>query len=101
MLLFAQMPTRKSESPTTITLETGQVWEMADSNLRIGLIGKTLIHYKHYRGSCPRASVSLTGKAALQEYLVKHKAVLAKSKPAPTKSSKRQRTSDSDRNETC
>jgi len=85
------MPTRKTDSPATLTLETGQVWEMADSNLRIGLIGKTLIHYKHYRGNCPRASVSLTGKAALQEYLVKHKAVLAKAKAKAGKSAKRQR----------
>lgn len=87
------MPTQKSDSPATLTLETGQVWEMADSNLRIGLIGKTLVHYKHYRGSCPRASVSLTGKAALQEFLVKHKAVLAKGKPAPAKSASRRRSS--------
>jgi hypothetical protein len=87
------MPTQKSDSPATLTLETGQVWEMADSNLRIGLIGKTLVHYKHYRGSCPRASVSLTGKAALQEFLVKHKAVLAKGKPASAKAASRRRSS--------
>lgn len=67
-------------------LETGQVWEMANSNLRIGLIGKTLVHYKHYKGTSPRASVSLTGKAALKEYLVKHKAVLSKEKAPPSKS---------------
>lgn len=66
---------------------------MADSNLRIGLIGKTLVHYKHYRGSCPRASVSLTGKEALQEFLRKNKAVLAKGKPTPTKSASRERSS--------
>lgn len=68
------------------TLETGQVWEMANSNLRIGLIGKTLVHYKHYKGTSPRASVSLTGQAALREYLVKHKAVLSKEKAPPSKS---------------
>lgn len=81
------MPTQKLDQSSAPALETGQVWEMANSNLRIGLIGKTLVHYKHYKGSCPRASVSLTGKAALKEYLVKHKAVLSKEKAPPAKSS--------------
>lgn len=77
------MPIKPSAPTAFPTLETGQIWEMPNSNLRIGLIGKTLVHYKHYKGTCPRASVLLTGKAALQEYLIKHKAVLAPPVPAP------------------
>lgn len=77
------MPIKPSAPTSFPTLETGQIWEMPNSNLRIGLIGKTLVHYKHYKGTCPRASVLLTGKAALQEYLIKHKAVLAPPVPAP------------------
>ena len=49
---------------------------MAESNLRIGLIGKTLVHYKHYRGASPRASVSLANKGELSQFLLKNKAVL-------------------------
>lgn len=87
------MLTQNPDPSAPPTLETGQIWEMADSNLRIGLIGKRLVHYKHYRGGCPRAAVSLTGKAALLEFLVKNKAVLAKSKPAPAKPAGRRRSS--------
>lgn len=65
----------KSPAPA-IAFETGQIWEMAESNLRIGLIGKTLVHYKHYRGASPRASVSLANKGELAQFLVKNKAVL-------------------------
>ena len=79
------MPTQKADKSIAPELETGQIWEMTNSNLRIGLIGKTLVHYKHYKGTCPRASVSLTGKAALKEYLVKHKAVLSKERVVSSK----------------
>ncbi len=71
------MPAPKSLPAPELVLVTGQVWEMPNSSLRIGLIGKTLVHYKHYKGTCPRASLSLARKAALADYLVKNKAVLA------------------------
>lgn len=74
-------PKAPKSRPPAITFETGQIWEMTDSNLRIGLIGKTLVHYKHYRGAAPRASVSLANKGVLEQFLIKHKAVLAP--PAP------------------
>ena len=57
-------------------LETGQVWGLEDSNLHIGLVGKTLVHYKRYKLNTKRAPVCLTGIPALQEYLRKNKAVL-------------------------
>jgi len=68
---------QKSRNPA-IEFQTGQVWVMAASNLRIGLIGKTLVHYKHYKGTAPRGTVSLANKAVLQRYLLDHKAVLVK-----------------------
>lgn len=49
---------------------------MGDSNLEIGLVGKTLVHYKHYKGETKRAPVSLSGQAALKAFLKKSKAVL-------------------------
>ncbi|MBM3877808.1 MAG: hypothetical protein FJ386_14015 [Verrucomicrobia bacterium] len=72
---------QKSRTSRTATIEfqTGQVWVMAASNLRIGLIGKTLVHYKHYKGAAPRGTVSLANKAALQRYLIQNKAVLVRS----------------------
>ena len=56
--------------------ETGQVWQMVNSNVHIGLIGKTLVHYKHYRGDIPRAPISLAGKSVLEKYLSENDAVL-------------------------
>jgi hypothetical protein len=86
------MSSQKSALTAPPTLETGQLWEMADSNVLIGLIGKRLVHYKHFRSNSPRAALSLTGKEALQEFLRKNKAVLSKRKPAPAKPAGRQRS---------
>ena len=49
---------------------------MEDANLRIDLIGKTLVHYKLFKGGVQRAPVSLTGKAALEKFLKANSAVL-------------------------
>jgi len=57
-------------------LESGQVWELSGSNLQIGLIGKTLVHYKLYKGKTGRAPVSLARKKVLEKYLQDNKAVL-------------------------
>ena len=57
-------------------LETGQVWELEGSNVHIGLIGKTLVHYKHFKGDTKRAPISLSGKTVLEKYLKEKKAVL-------------------------
>ena len=49
---------------------------MGDSNLLISQIGKTLVHYKHYRGVAQRAPISLAVKGDLEKFLIKHEAVL-------------------------
>lgn len=56
--------------------QSGQVWRLEDSNLQIGLVGKTLVHYKHYKGNTKRAPISLAGKKVLEEYLQRNKAIL-------------------------
>ena len=56
--------------------ESGQVWQLEDSNLQIGLVGKTLVHYKHYKGNTKRAPISLAGKKVLEKYLKEKKAIL-------------------------
>ncbi len=66
---------QKSRAPLP-AFETGQIWQMENSNVHIGLIGKTLVHYKHYKGDVPRAPVSLAGKSVLEKYLIEKEAVL-------------------------
>jgi len=61
---------------TLPSLETGQIWEMEDSNLHIGIVGKTLVHYKHFKGAVKRAPNSLASKTVLEKYLKQNKAVL-------------------------
>jgi hypothetical protein len=49
---------------------------MADSNLHIGIVGKRLVHYKHFKGQNKRAPISLSAKEVLEKYLRKSKATL-------------------------
>jgi citrate lyase gamma subunit len=56
--------------------QTGQIWQMEDSHVQIGLVGKTLVHYKLYKGQVKRSSVSLLNKDALEKFLRSQQAVL-------------------------
>jgi hypothetical protein len=56
--------------------ECGQVWKLADSSIQIGLVGKLLVHYKHYRDQKPRAPTCLTSKRKLEKFLREHGATL-------------------------
>lgn len=74
----------KSSRPSRAPIQpfqSGQVWELADSRLHIGLVGKTLVHYKQYHGKTKRAPISLANKIALKKYLAAQKAVLIRSAP--------------------
>ena len=62
--------------------QSGQVWRMEGSDLEIGLIGKTLVHYKHYKGVMKRSPVSLLNKDALERFLQDNQAVLVPRQPA-------------------
>lgn len=68
--------------PIRQPLESGQIWQMEDSHLEIGLIGKTLVHYKHYRGVMKRSPVSLLNKDALERFLQENRAVLVQRQAA-------------------
>lgn len=57
-------------------LQSGQIWQMEDSNLQIQLVGKRLVHYKHYKGETKRVSISLSGKEELEKYLRQNKGIL-------------------------
>lgn len=77
---------KKKTSKRTLTLpefENGQVWQMSDSSLLIGLVGKTLVHYKHYRLAVKRPPVQLSGKRVLEQFLQQHEAVLLPSPALP------------------
>ena len=67
------------KAPAMAAFQTGQVWQMENSDVHIGLIGKTLVHYKHFKGGVQRSPVSLAGKIVLEKYLLDNKAVLVKS----------------------
>jgi hypothetical protein len=66
--------------PTTRTrlqpLETGQVWRMAEAVLKVGMIGKWLVHYKLGRPDAVRVPNSCSGIATIQKFLKEKKAVL-------------------------
>ena len=57
-------------------IAAGQVWAMAGSTVEVALIGKTLAHYKLIKTGAVRVPVSLINKRALQQFLLKNKAVL-------------------------
>lgn len=57
-------------------LVNGQVWQLGDSNLQIKLVGKRLVHYKHFKGKNHRAPISLSGKEVLEKYLKVNKGIL-------------------------
>lgn len=48
----------------------GQVWQLADHKLEIGLVGRTLVHLKHYKGLELRPPTQLSSKTSLQEVSV-------------------------------
>jgi hypothetical protein len=58
--------------------QAGNVWELKDSFLLIGDVGKLLVNYRHYKGKDPKGPNTLTSKRDLGKYLIKNKATLAK-----------------------
>ena len=49
---------------------------MGDSCLRIGQVGKTLVHYKHYKGGNKRPPILLSNKGVLERFLQENDAIL-------------------------
>jgi hypothetical protein len=56
--------------------QSGQVWELEDSSVKISLVGDLLVHYKHYRGRNPRGPTSLASKTQLEQFLKEKKGIL-------------------------
>ena len=57
--------------------QTGQIWQMGEDQVQIRLVGKRLVHYKHFRGANKRPPTLFTGKDELGRLLHENKAVLA------------------------
>ena len=49
---------------------------MADANLEIGLVGKRLVHYKHYKPLAKRPPTQLSGNGVLEKFLQPHRAIV-------------------------
>lgn len=65
---------------TARSIEAGQVWALDDSNIHVTLLGRTLVHYKHFKNGATRAPSSLTNKDTLEQFLRTNRAVLTETK---------------------
>lgn len=59
-------------------LEEGQVWRMAELNLKVEMVGKLLVHYKLAKPDAIRLPNLVNSKATIEKFLKKNKAVLVK-----------------------
>jgi hypothetical protein len=57
-------------------LETGQIWQMPEANLQVGMVGKLLVHYKLGKPNAIRVANSCNGIKTIEKYLKANKAVL-------------------------
>lgn len=64
--------------------ESGQIWQMGETLLKIGTVGKRLVHYKQFKSAANASPVYLSGKEDLEKLLQQHRAVLLPAPPAAT-----------------
>ena len=70
-------------------LEAGQIWQMKELNLQVGLVGKLLVHYKLAKPDAVRIANSVGGRSTVEKYLKTNKAVLIRiDKAAAAKANK-------------
>jgi hypothetical protein len=58
-------------------LAAGQLWRMAEADLRVRMVGKLLVHYKLGRPNVVRVPNSCNLIKTIEKYLKAKKAVLA------------------------
>ena len=71
---------KKIKSPRRIVpqpLATGQLWRMAEADLRVGIVGKLLVHYKLGKPDVVRVPNSINLIKTVEKYLKAKKAALA------------------------
>jgi hypothetical protein len=71
-MLKAKSSSRNGSTP----LQSGQIWQVDDSNVQIKHVGKRLVHYERLKGTMKRGAVSMSAKQALEKYLREHHGVL-------------------------
>ncbi len=71
------MKPKRPSSPVS-EFQHGQVWRMGEDRLQIGVVGRWLVHYRHYKGPGKRPPARFTEKGELWKLLAQHKAVLVK-----------------------
>ena len=57
-------------------LADGQVWRMAELNLKVESVGKLLVHYKLAKPDAVRVANSVGGRSSVEKYLKTNKAVM-------------------------
>jgi hypothetical protein len=62
--------------PSLQPLADGQVWRMAETILRVTMVGKLLVHYKLGKPNAIRVPNSINNIRTIEEYLKVNKAVL-------------------------
>jgi hypothetical protein len=58
------------------SFHAGQIWHWSDTTVEIGLVGKTLVHYRHYKAGTKRPPILLASKRALERFLQSNRARL-------------------------
>ena len=67
----------QEKSATIQPLQTGQIWQMENSNVRIGDVGKTLVEYKLLKTRLnDRGPIRLINRLVLQDFLKLNRAIL-------------------------
>jgi hypothetical protein len=67
------VPLRRVQPP----LASGQLWRMAEADLRVGMVGKLLVHYKLGKPNAVRVPNTCNVIKTVEAYLKANKAVLA------------------------
>lgn len=58
-------------------LQDGQVWKVNEQDrVQIRLVGKRLVHYRHFKGGNVRPPTLFAGKDVLEKFLATNKAML-------------------------
>ena len=71
---------KKIASPRRIVqqpLAAGQLWRMAEAELRVAIVGKLLVHYKLGKPNARRVPNSINPIKSIEKYLKARKALLA------------------------
>ena len=71
--MIKKLPARR---PRLQPLAAGQIWRMAEADLRVGMVGKLLVHYKIGKPNAVRVSNSCNGIKTVEKFLKTNKAVL-------------------------